>query len=201
MFNTPYEIDFSNRVPHPQTDSMFVHRWSPRSFKKVEISENIRNAIFDAARWAPSSFGEQPWRIFTSSNNDEFDIFLDILVEENQTWAKNASLLGFMIAKNHFTQNKKENPWKLYDCGFAWASMVFQAQKFGLYSHGIAKYNTKKAYEILKVPKDTYTIVAGFAIGAIDIPENAPEEYKNREIPNSRKKLEDIYFPGGTTLN
>lgn len=198
---TPYKIDYSKRDPHPKTSEDFHRRWSPRAFKKTEIPAEERAAIFDAARWAPSAYNEQPWRILTSSNEEDFNTYLEILYEQNQQWAKNSSILGFICAKNTFTHNDKPNIWAQYDCGFAWASITFQANKLGYFTHGMAGFDAEKVYTVLGVSRDEYTAVAAFAIGVIDTPEHAPDWAKEFETPSDRKKLSKIYFPGMSFKN
>ena len=99
MFKNNIKIDFKKRNPVDGVDEIFYKRWSPRSFKQTEIPENVLEIIFDAARWSPSCFNEQPWLFITSTGKDDFNMFLDLLVDKNQTWARNASLLGFIFSK------------------------------------------------------------------------------------------------------
>lgn len=203
MYTSPYSINYSQRKEqaHPNTDSLFIERWSPRSFKKTEIPQEIRDTLFDAARWSPSAFNEQPWRIFVSNSDDDFERFLSLVAEQNQVWVKDASILGFMIAKNHSSHNNELNPWAIYDCGFFWASFTFQARKLGLFTHALAGIKHEEVYKEFDIPKDKYTVIAGFAIGEIDTPDKVPEDIQKREAPTPRKDLSEIYFPGGTVLS
>ncbi len=200
MFDKAYAADFSARKG-ALADNMFVQRWSPRAFEKTSISQDVLNQIFDAARLAPSAYNSQPWRIFSSqADGSDFQRFLRLLVKTNQVWAQNASVLGFMIAAKNFAHNGKENHWALYDCGFAWASLTFQANQMGLYTHGMAGIMVDEIYAEFAIPRANYTVVAGFAIGKLAKPEILPEAVKKREIPSARKALTEIYFPGGTQL-
>ena len=108
-FETNYKPDFGKRDPHPSVDELFYGRWSPRSFQKVEISPKILESVFDAARWAPSCFNEQPWLFITNKNESDFEMYLELLDEWNQKWAKNATKIGFICAKRHFKRNGNEN--------------------------------------------------------------------------------------------
>ncbi len=191
-----YKIDFSKRDPFEQTDPEFHTRWSPRSFKKTEIPKSTLTTIFDAARWSPSSFNEQPWLFITSGNDDEFKLFLSLLTKDNQVWASNTSVLGFVFGKRHFARNNRDNRFYFFDAGAAWMAMTLQARKFGLYTHGMGGIKRDEICPALNVPEETYEVICGFVIGVIDRPDNLPVEISEREIPTPRKPLEEIWRQG-----
>ncbi len=200
MYSSPYDINYSQREAHSsETSTLFTHRWSPRSFQKKTLPKSCVESLFDAARFAPSAYNEQPWRIFASTE-ETFDGFLNLLNSFNQEWAKNASIIGFMIAQTVFEKNGKANPTALYDCGSAWMAMTIQARKHGLYTHGMAGIKYDEIYEHFEIPKEKYTVIAGFAIGVLDAKENLPEKFQATEEPSARKPLHNVYFPGGTKL-
>ncbi|MBN1293599.1 MAG: nitroreductase family protein [Candidatus Latescibacteria bacterium] len=196
QFETNYTVDFKNRSPLDGVDELFYKRWSPRSFKKTIIPEDILNAIFDAARWAPSCFNEQPWLIVTSSGEEDFGIFLDLLRESNQEWAQNASILGFIFARKNFSHNQSPNRYSFFDCGAAWMALTQQANMYGLYTHCMGGIMRKEVNKKLNVPEDEYEVVCGFAIGVIDTPEKLSEDLAKREMPSSRKSLIEIWKQG-----
>ncbi|MGR9072063.1 MAG: nitroreductase family protein [Gammaproteobacteria bacterium] len=195
-FETGYMVDFSNRTPLEGVDEMFYKRWSPRSFRKTEIPGEILDAIFDAARWSPSCFNEQPWLFVTSSGDGDFGRFLDLLTEKNQEWAKNASLIGFIFARKNFTHNGAPNRLASFDCGAAWMALTLQASRFGLYTHGMGGIKRDEVCARLNVPEDRYDIVCGFAIGVIDVPEKLADDFRDREKPSSRNSLTEIWKRG-----
>ncbi len=200
MYQAPYEINYSQRQDSKgETHDLFIQRWSPRAFKKTALPQNTVEALFDAARLAPSAYNEQPWRIFASTE-DSFDDFLSLLLPLNQDWAKNASIIGFMIAKSVFEKNGKPNATALYDCGSAWMSMTMQARLCGLYTHGMAGIKYEAIYDHFGINKEKYRVVAGFAIGVLDNAESLSEKLQSMEAPSARKLLEEVYFPGGTAL-
>lgn len=188
--------NFSQRDPAAGVDTLFHQRWSPRSFKKVEISEDDLKTIFDAARWAPSCFNGQPWRIYTSTPAS-FDRFLNLLGEGNQVWAKNAGVLGFMVAKLAFDHNGKPNAYAEFDTGAAWMTLTLQARKLGLYTHGMGGILHDQVYEAFNIDREQYKVIAGFAIGVIDTPDKLPEDKQKMEQPSARKSLQDIWHPVG----
>lgn len=197
LFPTDYQPDFSRRDPAPGVDEFFYKRWSPRSFRAVEIPAETLTAIIDAARWSPSCFNEQPWLIMTTSNPEEFALYLSLLNEKNQRWAVNASVLGFMAARRHFAHNGKANRWAPFDTGAAWMSLTMQARKFGLYTHGMGGIIFEEIYRQLGIPEEEFEVICGFAIGAIDSPEKLPtEDFRETEVPSERKSLGDIWQQG-----
>jgi nitroreductase len=196
-FTTPYTVDFSNRNPEPGVDGLFAQRWSPRSFKKTYLPEEVVASVIDAARWSPSAHNEQPWLFVTSTNDTEFKAFLELLIDSNQIWAKNAGVLGFMFARRNFEYNDSPNHFADFDCGAAWMAMTLQARNLDLYTHGLGGIHKDKTYEALKVPKESFEVICGFALGAIDSPELLDDELKEREVPSSRKPLGEIWKKGG----
>ena len=196
-FDKPYEPDFSQRDPAEGVDSSIYKRWSPRSLKKVGIPNDILTAVIDAARWSPSCFNEQPWLFMTSSNQEDFDLYLSLLVERNQQWAKNAALLGFFLCRRKFAGRDNENRWGKFDTGAAWMAMTIQANHFGLYTHAMAGVNFPEVYKQLEVPEEEYEVICGFAIGALDSPDKLPlEDFIEGEVPSGRKPLTEVWRQG-----
>jgi nitroreductase len=200
-YEAPYLVDFSARSPSEGVDELFYKRWSPRSFKKTKIPENTVEAIIDAARWTPSCFNDQPWLIVTSTDDKSFDLFLHLLIEKNQLWAKNAALLGLFFARRHYTRNEKPYRLGAFDCGAAWMALTLQANKFGLYTHGMAGINLEETYTAANVSRDEYQIMCGFAIGVLDTPEKLPEEFRDKELPSTRRPLSHIWKQMGSHLD
>ena len=196
-FNEPYEPDFSQRDPAEGVGDSFFKRWSPRSLKKVDIPEDVLTAIIDAGRWSPSCFNEQPWLFLTSSNQEEFDLYLSLLIERNQQWARNASMLGFFICRRKFAGRDNENRWGKFDTGAAWMAMTMQANHFGLYTHAMAGVKFPEVYKQLEIPEGEFEVICAFAIGALDIPDKLPlEDFIEKEVPSGRKPLSEIWQQG-----
>ncbi len=117
--------NFNARDPLKGVSETLYKRWSPRSFQKTKIDSQVLNRIFDAARFSPSCFNEQPWRFYTSTD-ETFSEYLDLLVPANQVWAKNASIIGFLVGQKNFARNGNPNNVFSFDCGSAWMSMTEQ---------------------------------------------------------------------------
>lgn len=197
IFPTDYQPDFSHRDPAPGVAESLWQRWSPRSFRKVAIPNEVLTAIIDAARWAPSCFNEQPWLILTATAPEDFAKFFSLLNEKNQQWAGNASVLGFMLARRNFAGNGRPNRWAAFDTGAAWMALTMQARGFGLYTHGMGGIKLAEVYTTLGIPEVEYEVLCGFAIGAIDQPELLPtDEFRQKEFPSGRKPLAEIWQAG-----
>lgn len=192
----PYPPDFGNRGPRPGVAPEFPHRWSPRSFVKTSLPPEELAILVEAARWAPSAYNEQPWRILTSTD-DSFPTFLGLLAAPNQKWAKNAAVLGFMLAKQTFSHNGKPNAWAVYDCGSAWMSLTLQARKLGLYTHGMAGIDKAGIAGTFGVDTKEFEVVAGFAIGLLNLRERLEKPFLDWETPSARKPLDEIWKQGG----
>lgn len=185
-------IDFSARKTSSGVDSQFVERWSPRAFQAHTIDLEVLARIMDAARWSPSCFNAQPWRFYTSTEAT-FDDFLKLLVEGNQSWAKDTSVIGFMVARTHFEHNGKVNDYATFDSGAAWMSMTMQARIEGLYTHGMGGIKAAEVAEYLKLDTQTQAVLMGFTIGKLADLSALSDEQRRNEVPNERKSLQQIW--------
>ena len=185
--------DFSSRDPLPGVLEQLSHRWSPRAFMKTDIAPDVLARIIDAARFAPSCFNAQPWRFYTS-NKTTFNDYLALLVDANQAWAKDASVICFLVGKKLFEHNGKNNAHYAFDSGAAWMSAVLQAQHEGLYCHGMAGFHKEKAIEYFDLNSEADDVIMVFAIGKIGDKESLPENYREKEKPSPRKSLDDIWL-------
>ena len=195
-FTPALEMDFSQRDPADGVDSLFYHRWSPRSFNKKPIDEETLKTIFDAARWSPSCYNDQPWLFITSDDDKDFDFFYGLLTEFNQAWAHQASLLGFIVARKHFEHNGKPNHLAVFDCGAAWLAMTLQARLLGLYTHGMGGIKREEIYKAFDLDPAVFEVICGFALGYISTADQLPEDLSAIEKPSERKPLEQIWRRG-----
>ncbi len=179
--------DFTNRQTIEGVDPLFTGRWSPRAFRKTEIADKDIAILFEAARWAPSCFNAQPWRFYVSTDNS-FDDYLSLLVEFNQTWAKNASALCVVVSDQVFSHNGEANAWADFDTGAAWVSVAFQARKMGLYTHAMAGFDAAAAHKLLSLSESEKAICV-FAIGEADQAAILDESLAEKEQPSERLPL------------
>ncbi|BFM05619.1 nitroreductase family protein [Halioxenophilus aromaticivorans] len=173
-------------------DPLFVDRWSPRALSNEPIDDAALQRIFEAARWAPSAYNEQPWTFYTSTS-DTFASYLGMLVEGNQSWAKDAAIIGFLIGKKHLSKNGNDNGTYQLDCGAAWMSMSLQARLEGLYTHAMAGIKRDQVIDTLGLDPAQYSAVMGFTLAKLRAPEQLPAGLQARETPSDRKPLDEIW--------
>ncbi len=153
--------------------------------------------LFEAARWAPSSFNNQPWRfLYARRNSPEWQTFFDLLGQGNKSWAKNAAALIVIISKTTFDRNGKPSRTHSFDAGAAWGNLALQASIKGLVAHGMQGFDYDKARQALGIPDD-YQVEAMAAVGRPGRREDLPEEKQVGEKPSGRKPLSEIVIEGG----
>ena len=183
------------RQPEASVENVFVERWSPRAFDpNFEVSDKDLRTVLEAARWAPSSFNEQPWRIHVAQRKTlAFDAFANCLVEANRVWAKDSSVLGFILGKKKFSKTGQENLTFQFDCGSAWMSLTLQARMLDLYTHGMGGIDRMEVLKVLNVNPEEEMVIAGFALGKMDSADRLPEDLKEIESPSPRKPQNEIF--------
>jgi nitroreductase len=186
----------NSRTPEVDIDPMFTDRWSPRSFAPEPLSDEELQSLFEAARWAPSCYNEQPWLFIYAVSEGDRQRFATALVEQNRLWASRAPVLLFVVARLEFARNGKANRHAIFDAGAAWMSLALQARKRGLYAHAMAGFSVERAHEVLAVPRQGYEIMAAVAIGRRDDPALLPAPVAANEAPNGRRPLVDVAFAG-----
>jgi len=183
------------RKPEYNVDEIFLNRWSPRAMSGDEIDEKTLFQLFEAARWAPSSNNNQPWRfIYARRNTKHWETFFNLLAEGNQVWAHNAAVLIVVISKTTFDNNKHARTHS-FDAGAAWENFALQGSMMGLVVHGMQGFDYDKAKEILGVP-DGYQVEAMIAVGKPGRKEDLLDYQQDREFPSSRKSIAEIVMEG-----
>lgn len=173
-------------------------RWSPRAFDSRPVEPDKLRSLFEAARWAASSYNAQPWFFIVATKNDSEDFrkILDCFIEFNQSWAKNAPVLALSVARLKFEHNGEPNRHAFHDVGQAAATLALQATHLGLQVHQMAGILPDKARQIFSIPEG-YEAVAGFAIGYPGDHNALPDQLRQRELePRSRKPLASFVFTG-----
>ncbi len=177
-------------------DSLFLNRWSPRSMTGEELDDNKIMTLFEAARWAPSSFNNQPWRfIYAKRNTQYWDRIFNLLLEGNKKWASNAAVLVIVVSRKNFEYNDQYSITHQYDAGAAWENLALQASLKGLVAHGMQGFDYERARKGLEVP-DNFDVMAMIAIGKRGSKDKLPEDLQKKELPNDRKPLNEIVMEG-----
>lgn len=185
-------------ITEVEINEIIAKRWSPRSFDaNKQVSRKDILSLLEAARWAPSSMNDQPWRVivwdkFTDEN--AYNKTFSCINEWNQKWVKNAPVLIGMFSANYFDNKNEINLWSKYDCGAAAMSIILQATLLGLASHTIGGFNAEKLAKAFDIPEG-FTPVSILVIGYQASEEQLEEPFKERELaPRSRKDLGMNFF-------
>ena len=172
---------------------VFLDRWSPRSFADRDVSPALLRKVFEAARWAASSYNEQPWRFILGRRGDNtwqkiFDTFSDF----NKKWTRTAPVLMINAAKPRFDHNGSPNRVALYDLGAATQCLCLEATALGLATHQMAGFDTEAARKAFGIPED-YTIGAAIALGYQGEPDALDEQMLQSEVaPRTRLPLDQF---------
>ncbi len=194
----PFKSEVSPlRKPTFKIDDFILNRWSPRSMTGEELRDDELMSLFEAARWAPSSFNNQPWRFIYAKRNtpQHWERLLGLLADSNKIWAKDAAVLMVVISHQNFEYNNKPAITHQFDAGAAWENLALEAASRGLVAHGMQGFDYERAKTELGVP-DTYDVMAMIAVGKRGPKEKLPAKLQDREFPNDRKPLKDIIMEG-----
>ncbi|MDQ3623608.1 MAG: nitroreductase family protein [Verrucomicrobiota bacterium] len=185
-----------HRKPDHPIEPLIHRRWSPRAMSGEPLSEEELLRLFEAARWAPSTYNEQEWRfLYARRDSPHWPLFFDLLMEANQVWCRNAAVLTVVLARKTFTRNNKPNPVHLFDTGSAWENLALQAAAMGLVAHGMAGFHFEKARTTLRVP-DEFAVAAMFALGRPGNPDDLPDELRKLETPSGRRPVRESICEG-----
>lgn len=193
-----------NKLPdaldHRQADrpieSIFLKRWSPRAMSGESLSADELMTLFEAARWAPSTFNEQEWRfLYARRDTPHWQTFFDLLMDANKVWCQRAAVLVVVLSHKVFERNGKPNPVHTFDTGAAFENLALQGAAMGLVVHGMAGFDRDKARTALGVP-DGYAVEAMIALGRPGDPAELPQELREREKPSGRKPVAEFIREG-----
>ena len=180
---------------------LIIDRWSPRAMSGEPITDSEIMSLFEAARWAPSSFNNQPWRfIYVKRGTPDWDRMFRLLTPSNQSWAKNAAVLILAISHNTFDYNGKNARTHSLDTGAATENLALQTFSMGLACHGMEGFDYDKARKEFNI-SDDYTVEAMYAIGKRGKKEDLDPELQERENPSDRKRVNEFAFEGNFKPN
>lgn len=177
-------------------DKRFIDRWSPRAFLPDKVSHQDLMTLFEAARWSPSCFNEQPWHFVYAVSDADLARFHSVLSEKNRTWASKAPVLVIAFSRTRFRRNGRPNRWADFDTGSAWMALTLQANQLGLQCHAMGGFDQDKAYEVTRVNRDEYNAICVIAVGRRADADVLPEDLRERETPSDRNPLETMITEG-----
>jgi nitroreductase len=177
---------------------LIAGRWSPRAFSNTPIERAQLHRLMEAARWAPSSNNQQPWRfIVFERHRDEaaFQRAFDTLMPGNQKWNVNVPLLVCVTAST-LTPKGDTNRTASYDTGAAAMALTLQAHALGLATHQMGGFDRDAFREKFSIPADI-DIIAMMAIGHHGDASQLDETLREREAaPRARRPLGETVFEG-----
>jgi nitroreductase len=169
---------------------LLARRWSPKAFLPRAVEPAKLAQLFEAARWAPSSYNAQPWSfiVATGEDADGYNRMLSTLMDVNRQWARQAPVLILAVAKLDYNHVARANRHAFYDLGQAVANLIVQATALDLRVHQMGGFDPNAAREAFAIPAG-YEPVAVLALGYNDAP--MPEQ-----SARTRKPLTDFVFSG-----
>jgi len=182
---------------HPVHD-LIAARWSPVGFSARPVPLEDLCSLFEAARWAASSYNEQPWSFIVATKDApaDFERVLSCLVDANQAWARSASVLVLGCTSLRFERNGKANTAATHDLGLAVGNLSLEATARGLSVHQMIGILPDKARDLFNVPEGVQVLTA-LAIGYAADPDSLPDHLRQRDTATrQRKKLSAFVFAG-----
>jgi nitroreductase len=192
-----YKNETSTKRPNELgIQSLIINRWSPRAMSGEILTRDELAPLFEAARWAPSSFNNQPWRFAYALKNSEFwASYFGLLVEANQVWCEKAGALIVVLSKTTFDYNGKPAKTHSFDTGAAWQSLALEGSARGFVVHAMQGFDYDKAKLTVKAPDD-HQVECMIAIGKPGRKEDLPQKLQDSEVPSLRKPLPELIREG-----
>jgi nitroreductase len=193
-------VDSADRTAEPDhpIHALIAQRFSPRAFADKAIDQETLQAIFEAARWAPSAFNAQPWSFIVARREDEqaFEKALSMLNEGNRRWANKAAALVLVMTKTHDPEAGHSYTHGRHDVGIATGFLMLQALEHGVYSHAMAGIRRDAIAEEYALPEEWEPITA-LALGHLGDASELPEDLEERErAPRTRRPQDSFVFFG-----
>lgn len=179
----------------PLLNSVFLDRWSPRSFSTEPVTDDQLAALFEAARWTPSWMNNQPWLFAYDTDGEGRQPILESFMEFNRGWAAAAPVVGLVLTRTELEDFMART--RDFDTGAAVMSLTLQATMMGLSVHLLGGIDLDAAYAATGADRDTTDILCGFVVGHRGEADALPEGLREKEQPSDRKPVSDFAFRGG----
>jgi Nitroreductase len=186
------EVAASRQPDHP-VHPLILNRWSPRSYSDRPVTDEVLLTVLEAARWAPSASNAQPWRFYVARTEAEHEIFRTFIRPTNRLWTDKAPVL-LLLASEKLKENGDPNGAHAFDSGAAWGLLALQANLLGLSTRAVGGFDAGKAREVLGTPEHI-ALHAVIALGYQGDLDTLEASFHEREIPNSRRPLQDSLLP------
>jgi nitroreductase len=191
------------KVARPDHEILDVirHRWSPRAFNPLrDVSRADLERLFEAARWAPSSLNEQPWRfvvIDRARGPEIFAALLESLTPKNRAWASAAPTLVLVAVRLKHERLEVDNAHAWYDAGQAVGFLTLQATAGGLSIRQMQGFDAAIARRVCHVP-EAFEPAVVMAIGHAGDPDTlaTPAHRDAERAPRVRRALTEFVFEG-----
>ena len=139
----------TKRIPDRPIETVFLERWSPRAFDAASMPMADLLTVLEAARWAPSAYNVQPWRLLYSLRGDTYwQTYLSLLDRFNSSWAQHASALVVVLSDSMMPGDgsgpDKRSRSHSFDAGAAWTQLALQATALGYQAHAMAGLDFEK---------------------------------------------------------
>lgn len=194
---------YKNRTSTYPIQESLLSRTSPYAFSEERLTEDELMSLFEAARWAPSSYNGQPWRfIYARRGEKEWDTLFNVLTDFNKSWVKNADTLVLIISRKNFERNEKPSITSRFDTGSAWMSLAVEAHARNISTHGMEGFDYDGIKKALQIP-DSYNVEAMIAIGKSPKPadiEKLSPDLKAKASTSTRRPLAEIISKGKFTF-
>jgi nitroreductase len=179
---------------------LMANRWSGRAYDSSQpVTQEQVLSLLEAARWAPSCYGDQPWRFVVWNRGVDtaaWQSAFETLMPGNQAWVKDAPVLILVVADTLFNHNGQPNRFAQYDTGAAAENLCLQAEALGMMAHQMGGYDVDKARALVGIPEQ-YTLMAMISVGFPADPATFTAEVAEREnAPRKRRTLNELCFAG-----
>ncbi|HSX38278.1 MAG TPA: nitroreductase family protein [Chlamydiales bacterium] len=183
------EIQQTRTSDYP-INPLILNRWSPRAMTGEPLSDSELFPLFEAARWAPSSYNAQPWRILcVKRDSPHWDTLFQLLIDFNKGWCVKAAVLGLFFSRTTFEKTNKPSHTHAFDSGAAWGNLCLEGSSRGLVVHGMEGFDYEKAKQLIP---ENHEVHAMFAIGKRASKSSLSPELQQKEIPSTRKKISEF---------
>lgn len=183
-----------SREPEYPVLPEIISRWSRRAMSSEPIERSELMSLFEAARWAPSSYNGQPWRyIYAFHGSPAWKRMFDLLTPLNQSWCVNAGVLVLLVARSRYELTEDPDRSFALNAGASWQNFALQGTSMGLAVRGMQDFDYDRAREIFNIPP-LYVVQMMIAVGRPGDPADLPENMRGRERPTRRKPIADIAF-------